>query len=349
MKEESFHINGLKFDAIRVMQELISTNEKWKISGLEFAIQLLDASEAPVKFHTSGTTGKPKEISFSKKQILYSAKNTCDFFEIRADSKLLLCLPTDFVAGRMMMARAFVSGAKLIWKEPSLNPLTNIDEVNFAAFTPAQVATIIADNETRNIFEKINTVIIGGGEISHALEKDLENLKNKIFATYGMTETLTHVAVRKIGESVYRSVYKEAVFLVDENNCLEIELPVIASTKIITKDIVELVDSQSFVWKGRLDHVINTGGIKLYAEEMEKKLIQLGLLEENSFYIGSQKDNIFGQVPVIVMLKEKEPSDMATFLPTINGLLKKHEAVKHVVFFDKFEYTETGKLIRQKF
>ena len=206
MKGDYINISGLEYDAIKIMQELIGINETWKKSGLEFAIQLIDPSDAPVKFHTSGTTGEPKEISFSKRQILYSAKNTCDYFGIIADSKLFLCLPTDFVAGRMMMARAFVSGAELIWIEPSLNPLKNIVGINLATFTPAQAATIIADKETRNTFEKINTVIIGGGEISNTLEKDLGNFKNQIFATYGMTETLTHVAVRKINEQVYHSV-----------------------------------------------------------------------------------------------------------------------------------------------
>ena len=355
MEQNHLHINELKYDAKRILEELIVGKPAWKIKGLEFLIQLLDPSEIPVKFNTSGTTGSPKEINFSKKQIWKSAKNTCEFFEINSGTQLLLCLPADFVAGRMMIARALFAGAHLNWLEPSLNPLKNISNIDFAAFTPAQVATIIADAGTKKVFEKIGKIIIGGGEISNELEKKLAchpcegRDSNDIFATYGMTETLTHVAVRKIGDSTFHSIYKEAVFSIDENNCLNIDLPFITREKIKTKDVVELIDEKSFIWKGRLDNVINSGGIKIYAEELEKKLLIACLLKEGSFYISAQQDNIFGQVPVIVMLKELNPVDMAVLLPKINRLLNKHEVVKHVVFLDKFECTETGKIKRSTF
>ena len=357
MKKSFIHINGIKYDYqeifVMVLDLLLlkSSPPEWKVKGLLFISELLDPHVSSFQFNTSGTTGDPKEIFFSKKQILYSAENTCQFFGLSASSKLFLCLPADFVAGRMMIARAFYVGADLMWVEPTLNPLKDIDPlvINFAAFTPAQVANIINDPLTCALFESIEKVIIGGGEMSNVLENELIEFRNQIFVTYGMTETLTHIAVRKIGEQIYHSIYKDCTFSVDENNCLCIELPFISNERIITKDLVELINHQSFVWKGRLDNVINTGGIKLYAEEIEKKLLKAELLKEGTFYISSHQDNIFGQVPVIVLLNATIDIEVAELLTTINQLLNKHELIKHVLFFDKFEYTKTGKLKRARF
>ncbi len=349
MKDRFLYINGLKYNAPQVMEEWISTPPVWKEKGWEFLIQLLDPSDTPIKFISSGTTGVPKEILFTKEQILYSAENTCRYFDINHTSTLLLCLPVDFVAGRMMMARALYAGSPLVWTEPSLNPLKGIEGIQFAAFTPAQVATILADPTTRPIFASIPTIIIGGGEISFPLEKELKTFSNKIFATYGMTETLTHVAVRRIGEPTYQAIYSDIVFSVDEHHCLCIDLPKMSKEKLFTKDVIEWKSEKSFVWKGRYDHVINTGGIKLQAEVLEKKILDTGLLVEGKFYITSQKDAKFGQVPVIVLLKQEEEKPMAELLTSINRMLNKHETVKHIIFIDKFDYTGTGKLIRSKF
>jgi len=349
MEKLTLQINGTEYDAAKVVEEMVGGNELWKTKGFEFLIQLQDVSEFPIKFKTSGTTGTPKEISFSKEQIRKSATNSCRFFEIKNTDRLFLCLPAEFVAGRMMMARALYSKAKLIWKEPSLHPDIATERINFAAFTPAQVKSIIHEPNSLQAFEKIDKVIIGGGEISQSLENELLKLSNSIYATYGMTETLTHVAVRKIGESVYRSVYDDVKFSVNAARCLEIDIPFISKGKLATYDVVQLVDEYSFTWKGRLDNVINSGGIKIYAEELEHKIIQSGLLKENTFYITSIKDEQFGESPVIVMLKEGVKDDMAVLLTQVNGLLNKHEHVKHVHILDKFELTITGKLKRQRF
>src|SRR5688572_8964062 len=287
----SIHINGMVYDAPKIMEEIMNNPADWKLKGLEFLMQLLDPSDAPVRFHTSGTTGTPREISFSKKQILYSAENTCRFFGINKNSRLLVCLPADFVAGRLMLARGFVSGAELIWEEPSLHPLQGNDKIDFAAFTPAQVSTILKTPRGVEAINQIKKIIIGGGEISKELEDELKKIakaKPDIYATYGMTETLTHVAIRKMGEEVYHAVYEDIKFSTNDDDCLVIELPFIAKQKLVTSDMIELTDPQSFKWKGRKDHVINSGGLKLHPEQIEIKLIASGLLKEGDFYISSR-------------------------------------------------------------
>jgi o-succinylbenzoate---CoA ligase len=349
MKNNFIHINGEMFDLNKIEDQLNLTLPAWKLSGFIFVQKLLDPGIKSISFNTSGTTGQPKEVSYSKEQILQSANNTCRYFGINGSSKLLLCLPTQFVAGRLMMARAFVSGASLIWEEPSLNPIEYAEEVDLAAFTPAQVLTIISNPKGRQKLEAIPQVIIGGGEISFTLEKELTPFKNNIFATYGMTETLTHVAVRKIGQPIYHSVYDDLLFSVNKDNCLVINLPCINTEAIITKDVVELINEKSFIWKGRLDHVINTGGVKVNSEDIEQRIIKAGILSESQFYISAQKDEIFGEVPVIVLLRGDSYANMATLLSQVNSKLNKYELVKHVIILDKFEFTPTGKLKRQKF
>lgn len=349
MKNNFIHINGEMFDLNKIQDQLNYPLPPWKLSGFIFLQQLLDSEVNSISFNTSGTTGKPKEVSYSKNQIAQSATNTCRFFGINASSKLLLCLPTQFVAGRLMMARAFVSGASLIWEQPSLNPFKQLDEVNFAAFTPAQVISIISDPTAREKLEKIDQVIIGGGEIPFTLEKKLTSFKNNIYATYGMTETLTHVAVRKIGQPIYHAVYDDVLFSVNKENCLVINLPGINADPIITKDAVELINEKSFIWKGRLDHVINSGGVKIYSEDIEQRIIKAGILPEAQFYVSSQKDETFGEVPVIVLLRGDSNANMAILLNQVNSGLNKYELVKHVIILDKFEFTPTGKLKRQKF
>lgn len=349
MEQHFIHINGIKYGSQELIDELSNDPLAWKISGLRFALELLDPTITSFKFNTSGTTGPSKEIVLSRAQILTSANNTSRYFNIENSSKLLNCLPTDFVSGRLMMARAFVSGAELIWVEPSLNPLQNYIDVNFAAFTPAQVFSIMMNKESKAYFKGIDKVIIGGGEISSALENELLDCPNLVFATYGMTETLTHVAVRKIGTDIYQSVYSEVVFSANEDGCLVIDLPYINNKSIFTKDLVEIMDDHSFIWKGRLDNMINTGGVKLYPESLERKIVDSGMLKQEEFYISSQQDEAFGQIPVIVMLKASNIGDVVALLQRINGLLNKYEMVKHVVFLDKFEYTPTGKLRRLRF
>jgi o-succinylbenzoate---CoA ligase len=349
LMRNSIHINGTLYDAPMIMEEIMRNPPPWKLKGLEFLMQLLDPSNSPVKFHTSGTTGTPKEISFSKQQILYSAENTCRYFGIDKESRLLLCLPAGFVAGSLMLARALVSGGSLTWNEPSLQPLQQDDEIDFAAFTPAQVMAILKDSRGAQQFDRIKKIIIGGGEISQSLENELKKKNSTIYATYGMTETLTHIAVRKIGEELYHAVYPDVKFGIDDHQCLVVDLPFIANQQLVTSDIVELIDDHSFKWKGRKDHVINSGGLKIHPEEIEAKLVDSGLIQEGGFYISSQSDPQFGELPVIVLLKQYAPEHVATFLERIKGLLNKHETVKAVIILDKFEYTSNGKLKRQKF
>lgn len=336
-------INGVEYSVDNINQ--FHAIAEWEKEIKDFLIQFFSPTIQEISFQTSGTTGIPKEIKFSKKQLIQSASHSCEFFQLNKETNGLLCLPCKYVAGRMMLVRAFVSGMNLIVVEPSLNPLMNLENtrINFTAMTPAQVYQSI--NLANNVFAKINTIIIGGGEIHPDLEKKLIDYKNQLYATFGMTETLTHVAVRKIGTSYYQSIHDSIQFQTNQEGDLWISIPYISREIIKTKDQINLLDKYSFEWLGRKDHVINTGGVKIYAEQIEKKIFNSKILTQK-FYVTSKKDQIMGEVPVLVI-----QSDKMNIISTdkINSILSPFEKIKEVIFEKEINTTPTSKIIRKKY
>jgi len=342
----SIRINGITYTAENVCT--FPSEKEWQKDIRDFLKMLFDPSAEQIAFHTSGTTGPPKTICFTKQQLIRSARTTCGFFGLTESTTGLLCLPCKYVAGRLMLVRAMVSGMDLVAVSPSLFPLEEISAqpIHFAAMTPAQVYTCIRKDLPD--FEKIGTVIIGGGEISAGLEEQLRRVDNSLYATYGMTETLTHVAVREIGESEYKAVDPETVFSVTDDQRLVITIPYIREEPLETTDIVELKSSASFHWLGRADNVINSGGVKLHPEQIEQKLQSADILSGRVFYVTSRKNETFGELPVLVVEHIGEPPGHS-FLDILNPLLGKHEQLKAVMFVPQIFRTETGKIIRNKF
>lgn len=311
---------------------------------IDFVALLLHKEDLPIVFSTSGTTGKPTLMEFSKKQIQESAQRTCHFFQLNEKDTALLAMPTKFVAGRMVIARAALSGMQIQLGEISLNPLKEIPDkhsITFIAITPAQAATLLELEFGK--LNQIKTIIIGGGEISPSLEKELLKLNGNVYATYAMTETLSHIALRKIGEKHYFAL-PDVHFSVNENDCLQIHVPYLYNFPLQTKDVVQLIDEKTFIWLGRFDNVINTGGIKVYAEDIERKLVVLPELSNHRFYVSWQKDAVFGQIPVLFVEKA---SKNTILIENINSSLSKFEKIKAIYFEEKFEETATGKIKRK--
>ncbi len=299
--------------------------------------------EKEIKVKTSGTTGKPKEISFSKEQFVESAKRTIAFLGLRKGEKALLPLSTDYIAGKLMVLRAIVGELDLYVKEPSSNPLLLSDvESDFAAFVPMQLREILGNPVSFDRFERIRNVIIGGGVLNNKTEKRLSFLPQNIYHTYGMTETLTHIAMRQIApvkEDFYRAL-PDVSFDLDNRDCLIVKVPFLYDEVLITNDIVELLDKSSFRYIGRYDNVINSGGVKLFPEEIENKLAELIFVP---YYISSEPDERLGQ-RVILKIESGEPIEGLEEL--LSNKLKKYERPKKIYYEKKFRRTENGKLIR---
>ena len=297
-----------------------------------------------VTVNTSGTTGKSKAITFRKQDFLESARRTLTFLDIREGEKALLSLSTDYIAGKLMVVRAIAGNLDLQVGDIASNPLKNLAaDIDFAAFVPLQVNAIINEPDTLQRFKKIKTVIIGGGILDDGLSGKLKTFPNRIFHTFGMTETLTHVAMRKISgeqENIYRAL-PGISFQTDEKSRLIIHIPYLPAKEVITNDMVELIDEYSFRYTGRYDNIINSGGIKISPEKVEAKLKPY---INKPFFLGKENDPVLGEKVVLYI-------ESTTPLPGIEALVKKYlnpyERPKKIYYIDKFNRTDTGKIIRK--
>lgn len=226
----------------------------------------------PIRIKTSGSTGKPKEITFTKEQFIVSAQKTIAFFTLNADTKALLCLSPDTIGGKMMLVRALVGNYSIVLTNPSLDPFEHIHEqIDFVAIVPAQLAHIFKNSTSLSKLKSVKHVLIGGADIPEELIQQLRFHEITAYQSYGMTETISHVALRQIGRDTdYRAL--PGIHFTSENNCLTIHYPEIQSKSIQTADIVELHDEHTFRWKGRADFAINSGGKKIHPEDLEKRL-----------------------------------------------------------------------------
>lgn len=299
--------------------------------------------------HTSGSTGKPKEIRLLKKDMIASASLTNEYFHIGPQSRLLLCLSPTYIAGKMMIVRTILSGADLITIKPTSSPLQNIeDAIDFAAMVPMQVETTLAYPGTRSRFARIKQVIIGGAAVSPTLEQRLQELPTRCYSTYGMTETVSHIALREInGERKCPAYFAlgGVSFSTDERGCLVINTPHLQQQRFITNDIVRIVDTTHFEWLGRHDNVINSGGVKLFPENIEHRLSPL---ISRRFFITSVPDEYLGQMAVIVI--EDTPwsaNSQQELLDEARKHLSPYEVPKRIYFMDHFQETYSGKIIRK--
>ena len=327
-----------------------------------------------VLVHTSGSTGKPKPMMVEKKRMLNSARITCDFLGLKPGDSALLCMSLDYIAGKMVVVRSIERHLHLISVSPSGHPLKDINlkdangkdvngEITFAAMVPMQVYNTLQVPEERERLTHVRHLIIGGGAIDTSLEKELRSLPGNIaiWSTYGMTETLSHIALRRINGAEasewYQSFDSVKISQTDEG-CLVIDAPLVCAETLLTNDIVEIepyiynkVEKTRFRIKGRKDNVICSGGIKIQIEEVEE-FLKPHL--EKPFMLAKKKDEKFGEIAVLLT----EDEDLKKVEATIRRLLsgksddsnKSSESKSHKYWIPReFRYvehlplTETGK------
>ncbi len=304
-------------------------------------------SDTPtITVKTSGTTGLPKIITFRKDQFISSAMMTCNYFNLTDDKKALLCLSPDYIAGKMMVVRAFVSGMDLITLEPSDKPLLGIagEKIDFAAFVPLQVQNLIGNEISKKRFQTFKNVLIGGAPISPLLEKELESCTNAVYATFAMTETLSHIALRRLSGKSRSDKYfalQGVDFEKDDRGCLIVNAPLMNDAPVITNDVIELYDSTHFKWLGRFDNVINSGGVKIHPEIVEHKLT--ALLPNRRFFISSIPDERLGQKMVMV-IEGGGDFDITAIKNEAGNILSKYEIPKEYYVVGKFLETASGKV-----
>ena len=322
-------------------RQLQRTTEPWQQEVFQFLGEWY--SDAPViEAHTSGSTGAPKRVLLEKDRMRASARMTGEFLQMKPGDRALLCLPIRYIAGKMMLVRAATLQLRLYVVKPSSTPLTLVgSSIDLCAMVPNQVFASIEE------LEKVHILLIGGGPVNYELESKLKRKGGSIFHTYGMTETLTHVAMRRINEpgaSRYFKALPGVSFRVDERDCLAIDAPHLIENELITNDCVELSDSKSFVWKGRMDHVIISGGIKIQPEEVERALEPI---LDHRYFVAGIPDPSLGQKLILVVEGDQR------MLGNISQLLSKislapYQFPREVYFLPQFEETPTGKVQRTK-
>lgn len=291
--------------------------------------------------HTSGSTGSPKAIKLLKSDMLLSAKATCEFFNITSDSNLVLPLSPNYIAGKMMIVRAIYAGAKLWIESPSNKPLIqDYGMIDLLPIVPSQSEWLTSGCK---YIKNIRNLIIGGGVLSKKQVTDINNLKINAYATYGMTETCSHIALRHISSEIYQTLPNFTISI-DNRNCLIIKSNEMSFKELATNDIVNLIDNNHFKWLGRYDNVINSGGIKIFPELIEEKLH--GIIPY-PFYITSEQDDKWGEI--VVLCIESEPINTEYILDTIKKTLDKYQVPKKIIFIPQFSRTESGKIKRTKF
>jgi O-succinylbenzoic acid--CoA ligase len=331
-----FKLNGYHItleDMFYVAYCFVKEGEPFEKHVGNFLLDWFD-EKSYIELSTSGTTGTPKVIKIEKQAMLDSALATGDFFDLKPGDTMLHCLPTNYVAGKMMFVRSFILGLEMKFVEPNSDPLKNIDEeFDFCAMVPLQAKNSLEQLKAG----KIKKLIIGGVKVHKALEKELVKLPMDIYETYGMTETITHIAAKKIGEDAF-SVLPNVKVSIDDRQCLVIDAKNISKDLIVTNDIVHLISDTQFIWEGRIDNIINSGGIKLMPERIEDKLSTLIL---RRYFVFGQPDETLGQKAVLYV--EGEPMEIEE---SVFAVLDKFEKPKEVVFIPKFKETVTGKIKR---
>lgn len=304
-------------------------------------IQTWFSDDDSISIYTSGSTGEPKEIKLPKKMMLRSAMRTLHFFDIKPSGNIMLCLPVKYIAGMMMVVRAFAGSLNLITTSPQNLMLgSRKEKLDLVALVPLQMENLLNGCQDLSSMSK---VILGGAPLSAALEQQiLSSFKGQVWETYGMTETITHVAVRKVGsEPQVFTALPDITFTTDERECLVISDPYIQETPVITNDRVRLISSGSFQLLGRLDNVINSGGIKIQPEDLERTLEPY---IDKRFCITSLPNKKLGQM--IVLVVEKGVS-LEKLMSAIN-VLDPHHRPKKIIEIDEIPANANGKTDLQR-
>ena len=309
----------------------------------EFLAEWNNSSDV-VLVHTSGSTGKPKPMWVEKRMMEASARITCDFLGLEAGDTALLSMPLDYIAGKMVVVRSLVRNMKLIDVKPSGHPLSDVDDaVTFAAMVPMQVYNSLRVPKERDKLREIKHLIIGGGAIDDSLANELKTFPNAVWITYGMTETLSHIALRRLSGDEASDWYTpiDTVHVsLNSEGCLVIDAPQVCKSVLTTNDVAEMApDGCRFRIIGRKDNIIDSGGIKIQIEEVERALKPFIHVP---YMITKQTDEKFGEIVVLLV----QFPDVAEVENICKRVLPKYWQPQKYRSVDEIPMTETGKVRR---
>ncbi len=321
----------------------LSFNSEFEAKIGEFLKEWFSGSQT-VKVQTSGSTGTPKVFDIEKKRMVASAEMTCNFLGLQPGDTALICLPVEYISGKMMVVRSIVRKLKLIIADPSVKPVEHLNnEIDFCAMTPLQV-----ENSLDKLY-LIKNLIIGGAAVSENLKDKIlqtlatSNASTRIFETYGMSETLSHIALKQIAPQAeeYFKAFENVEISTDDKGCLKIFAPEVNSEILQTNDLVDIKSGNQFRFLGRIDNVINSGGAKIFPEQLEA-LVKKEIANE-AVFLGVDDESL-GQ-KLILVIEGKPSEELNRKLSTV-GYQKKFHRPKEIIFVEKIPRTPNGKVNR---
>lgn len=320
------------------MQLHFLTKNRETIDQVNDFINEWNSSSTSIYTNTSGSTGKPKTIELRKEHMLASARATVSFLGLSVKQKALLVLSPQTIGGKMMIVRSILTGMELYIGDVTTNPLKETNHAfDFVAMVPMQLQRVL--EETPEKLSSIQQLIIGGGPMSNSLIEAVQSSSTRIYHTFGMTETISHIALKSINHP-QKKTYEllPGVSIETDNDRLVINWPEIGVNQLKTNDIVS-IENNGFSWLGRADFVINSGGIKLHPEHIEA---QLGQLLSSSFFSAGVPDALLGERHIICIEGAPLKLQKSDFTP----YLSKYETPKELIYIEQFQYTNSGKINR---
>lgn len=304
--------------------------------------------------HTSGSTGTPKTIELTRTQMAGSAAMTGRMLDLGEGTVALVCLNTAYIGGLMMLVRGMELGWKLIVTRPSSNPLQGLHATpDFVSMVPSQLSDCLADPATAELTEAIGTVLLGGAPVSAGLATRIRGMKNKVFQSYGMTETVSHVAVRRLSGMMEEDDYHLLPHItagVDDRGCLHVEGPMTDGMRIQTNDVVAFTSPDAFRWVGRADNIINSGGVKISLDQTDAVIS--ALFEELNlpitFFSWFERDEKLGQKLILIAHRDAAPVDEKAVLAEIRKRLTPYQTPKRIYFAAQFARTPTDKIDKRR-
>jgi O-succinylbenzoic acid--CoA ligase len=360
-------LNGRPYSLERLFSPLQGCEQAdltpYELNTLRFCQEWL-AGQQEFSIKTSGSTGEPKVITLNRAQMIASARLTGQALALRSGYSALVCLSTEYIAGLMMLVRGFELGLSLTVITPSRNPLANLVNrvsFDFCAFSPLQLQEILNSGaEQRAVLDRMRVILVGGAAVDEALERELRTLRVAVYHTYGMTETVSHIALKRLNgaqASDYFVALKGVELGLSLRGCLTIRPSALTADRtLVTHDLVELRADNSFRWLGRIDNIINSGGIKVQAEKVESAMKRLfqdykeGILAHRRLLVGPQEHPRLGQaVTVVIEGQPLAPELQADICQQLlqHKLLTKYEIPRNFCFRPHFLETRTGKLDRR--
>lgn len=346
IEKQSLLLEGRRYaiDNLHLLKAAIGSDENSPLSAVyEFLLRWFDESSF-ITVHTSGSTGAPKELIVSKEKMMQSARLTCEFLDLREGENALLCMDLRYIGAMMVVVRSLVAGLNLIVRAASSHPLSDVeDSLRFAAMVPLQVYNTFQIPEEKDKLQRTKILIIGGGAINAMLETKIQALPGAVYSTYGMTETLSHIALRRLNgpsaSSHYRPFSSVRLSLSTENELI-IEAPLVCDDVLTTNDMAHIYPDGSFKILGRKDNVINSGGVKVQAEEIEKILHPF---ISTPFVITSVPDERLGQAITLLIECQTEPPQVKE---QTQRVLPRYHRPLYIRRVDEIPLTENGKIDR---